>query len=184
MEKKTRNIAVGVGLATFICGFLIGALVNLYLLYTKSPLILNSRSALSYISYIFGDGLVLPVINTIAAFFILKNKDRINKVYVFLTFFIGVLITFYFHLVEALNGLTNFSMPIPWHWNFMGAWHFLYMLSVLSLLSLFYILFSSSLKKQKKLPKEAVFVTLGIIIFLILLHFDNKSINIENLIVR
>ena len=84
----------------------------------------------------------------------------------------GILVTLYFHVTQAVGGLVNWAMPKPWQWNFLGAWHALYMLIVASLLCLFYIVFAFSIKKHKKLSIEAVLVTLGIILFFILLRLD------------
>jgi len=52
---------------------------------------------------------------------------------------LGVAITAYFHIVQAVRGIVNWAMPEPWRWNYLGAWHAAYMFAVCTLLSLFYV---------------------------------------------
>jgi len=172
MHQKKNKIIIGVGAATFFFGFGAPAILNLYLLSINSPLVLQFRSSLMYISSIFGDGMILPIVNMLIVSSLIKNQEFISRLIVFLSLFFGLIITLYFHITQALHGLVNWSMPKPWEWNFLGAWHTLYMLIVTSLISLFYIVLILNFKKQKKLHREAVLITLGIILFLVLLKVD------------
>ncbi|EKD65333.1 MAG: hypothetical protein ACD_50C00117G0015 [uncultured bacterium] len=167
-----KNIIFLTGMATFFFGFGAGAILNIFLLAINSPLVLQFRTSLMYISSILGDGIILPVVNMIAVSFLFKNQILLGKSAVILGLFFGFLVTSYFHVSQALQGLVNWSMPKPWEWNFLGAWHAFYMFSVASLLSVFYIVLILVFKKQKKLAREAFFVTAGIIFFLILLKLD------------
>src|SRR5262245_16625922 len=54
-EPADQRIILAVGVATFVCGFLAGALANAYLLAIHHPLVENYRSTLSYGSAIIGD---------------------------------------------------------------------------------------------------------------------------------
>ena len=172
MHQKKNKIIIGVGAATFFFGFGAPAILNLYLLSINSPLVVQFRSSLMYISSIFGDGIILPIVNMIAVLGLFKNQEFIGRLVVILSLFFGLLITLYFHITQAVQGLVNWSMPRPWEWNFLGAWHALYMFTVSSLISLFYIVLTLNIVKNKRLTKEAVLVTLGIILFLILLKLD------------
>ena len=170
--KRQRTIVIGVGAATFFFGFGAGAILNLYLLAINSPLVLQFRSSLMFVSSIIGDGIILPIVNMLIVSSLIKNKELISRLIVAMSLFCGLIITLYFHITQAVQGLVNWAMPKPWEWNFLGAWHALYMFAVSSLLSLFYIVLILNLKKQKKLHKEAVLVTLGIVLFIILLRLD------------
>ena len=177
LNKKPTILLTG--FATFFFGFGAGAILNLYLLAINSPLVLNFRGSLTFISSILGDGIILPVINMIAVSFLLKNKQFVNRLTIILGLISGLLITIYFHLVQGIEGLVNWSMPTPWHWNFLGLWHMIYMFLVTSLLSLYFVVFVKYIKKNGKIGKEAIFIILGIIIFFALLKFDYSFVDLN-----
>jgi hypothetical protein len=179
MKKfQKKHVIFFTGIATFFFGFGAGAILNIYLLATQSPLVLQFRSSLMYISSIFGDGIILPIVNMLAVSFLIVRHKELGRIRVIWALIIGLIITAYFHIVQASQGLVNWSMPKPWEWNFLGAWHAFYMFSVASLLCLFYIVFIVSFRKQKKLHKEVLLVTAGIIFFLILLKIDYMNANL------
>lgn len=163
---------LGVGLATFFFGFGAGALYNLYLIYTNSPVVSTLRTSLTFKSSIFGDGILLPLINMLAVAFLLGHKSYLTKVVKRLALLGGVVITAYFHITQAAKGLVNWAMPTPWHWNFLGLWHAIYMFSVSSFLAFFYIIAVRVAGKEKRVPIQLVVVTVGLLIFFILLDLD------------
>jgi len=172
MHQKKIKIIIGVGAATFFFGFGAGAILNLYLLAIHSPLVVQLRSSLMFVSSILGDGIILPIVNMLIVSSLIKNKEFISRLIVALSLFCGLIITLYFHITQAVQGLVNWTMPKPWEWNFLGVWHALYMFAVGSLISLFYIVLVISIAKRKRFAKEGALVTLGIILFLVLLRLD------------
>lgn len=174
MLKKInkKQIIYLTGIFTFFFGFGAGAILNIYLLVIKSPLVLNFRGSLTFISSILGDGIILPIINMFAISFLLNNKKLVNKLNLSIGLVIGLLITIYFHTVQGIEELVNWSMPTPWHWNFLGLWHAIYMLVVASFLAFYFIAVISYIEKNRKINRESIFVILGIIIFFVLLKFD------------
>ena len=179
---KEKYIVLAVGVATFIFGFFAGAVLNLYLLSIRSPLVLNFRASLSYKSSIFGDGILLPIVNMIIVDFILRNMEFLDRKTVYKALVSGLLITLYFNINQAVVGIINWAMPTPWHWNLLGYFHALYMLAATSLLSLFYIMLFRYKKVHKTLPKATWAVTAGVIIFLILLRLDYIAISLANFV--
>ena len=171
-DSKQKYFVLGIGVATFVFGFAAGALLNIYLILTHSTLFANLRTSLDYKSSIFGDGFILPIVNMFALWFILENTEIIKSRMVKSSFILGFLITLYFHVSQAMRGLVNWAMPEPWHWNALGLFHAIYMFLAFSFVSLFYITLAKYMKKHKRLPKEALVVTVGGIIFLILLRLD------------
>lgn len=169
--KIQRNIIIGVGIATFFFGFGLGAILNLYLFSIHSPLVLQFKSSLKYISSIFGDGIILPIVNMIVVSSLFKNQEFVNRLTVRLGLFFGFLVTVFFHIIQASQGLVNWAMPSPWQWNFLGIWHAVYMFAVSSLLSLFYIILIIDFKRNRHI-KEALVVSFGLILFFILLGLD------------
>lgn len=181
-DENKRYIILGVGVWTFLFGFLAGALFNFYLIVTKSPEFASLRTSLDYKSSIFGDGIILPVINMFAVAFLLRNSEIIKKKMLGSALFFGFLITLYFHVSQAVNGLVNWAMPEPWKWNGLGVFHALYMYIAASFISLFYIVVIRYAHKNKRLPKEAVIVTVGAIIFLILLRLDYIAVSLSSML--
>lgn len=169
------KIPILVGFLTFFFGFGAPAILNLYLLLNNSPLVLNFRPSLNYISAILGDGIILPIVNMLAISFLFKNQSLIDRLTVLLALFFGFLLTVYFHVVQATQGLVNWAMPSPWQWNFLGAWHAIYMLSVASLLSVYFLVLLKRVRQERQIGKEAFFVIAGIVVFFILLRFDYRG---------
>lgn len=195
VRQKTRVIAIhfhkerytilGVGFATFFFGFFAGAMLNLYLDAIHSPLVAGLRSSLSFTSAIYGDGILLPIVNMIMASFLLKYRALIRQKIVAVSLLLGLLITAYFHINQAVNRLVNWTMPTPWHWNILGVWHGVYMFSVCSLIALFYLVFFT-LKKQSKTAggREVLLVTLGLVLFLFLLRLDYVTVSVAKIMLR
>ena len=96
IKNLELKIPTLVGLATFFFGFGAAALLNLYLLMVRSPLVLNFRSSLNFISSILGDGIILPIVNMFIASFIIKNLALVSKVNVVLGVVVGFFIKLYF----------------------------------------------------------------------------------------
>lgn len=197
--SKPKVIVPLVGFFTFFFGFAIGALINLYLIFIESPLVTTFRAALSFKSTIFGDGIILPVINMVAAYFLTVYRKFLNKFIIINSLIFGIIITSIFHILQATLGFVNWSMPEPWKWNLLGIFHAMYMFTITTFLSLFYrlslkVFFKDELsphsihpisfgdckkrgfeflpKGNKKISWEIVIVTLGLTLFLILLYFD------------
>lgn len=182
-EIDNREVVIGlVGFATFFFGFWAGALLNLYLLAIDHPLVLEFRSSLSYKSAILGDGILLPIINMVAIAFILKHGEYIGRKLLEFALVIGMGITVWFHVNQAMQGLVNWAMPSPWQWNILGLWHAIYMFSVISLLSLFYLVSIKIMKQEKDIPIQAFVVSLGIALFFLLLRLDYVAIDPASLI--
>ena len=180
-ESKKRYVIVLIGLGTVFFGFGAGALLNLYLLSIHSPLVESLRSSLTYKSAIFGDGIVLPIVNMTIAYYLLHHHLVLKQKFLSGAFICGILITVYFHVNQAVNHLVNWAMPTPWHWNILGLWHAIYMFSVSAFISLFYIIVMRNSRYGQRLPKEFFIVTTGLVIFFILLHLDYISVNIRDL---
>lgn len=178
-DENKRYIVLGIGVWTFLFGFFAGALFNLYLLATNSSEFGTLRTSLDYKSSIFGDGIVLPIINMLAVAFLLRNSQIIKKKMLGSALFFGFLITAYFHISQAVNGLVNWAMPEPWNWNALGVFHALYMFLAASFISLFYIVVIKYIHKTKRLPKEVVLVSIGAIIFLVLLRLDYIAVSLS-----
>ncbi|HZT08697.1 MAG TPA: hypothetical protein VFC51_16865 [Chloroflexota bacterium] len=179
--EHARRVVLAVGAATFICGFFVGALLSAVLIAIHHPLVSELRSSLNYESAIFGDGLVLPIVNMAAATAILRHQRLVTPGAVQIAFFIGAAVTAAFHIDQAVHGIVNWTMPEPWHWNALGAWHAAYMLAVASWLSLFLVVVVRSAVRHRTVTRETAIVLLGVIVFFALLRLDYLSLDIGTL---
>lgn len=160
-----------IGFLTFFFGFAAGATLNYYLLLINHPLVLEYRASLTFVSAVIGDGIVLPIMNMLIADYFYTNKRQLTSDTKFLALIIGILVTLYFHISQALSGLVNWAMPEVWRWNILGFWHAIYMLSVASFISAFYLVCIKNYAK-KGLPIQIFLVTAGLTCFFVLLRLD------------
>lgn len=175
---------VATGLATFFFGFGAGALLNLYLIAVHSPLVAELRGSLNFKSSIVGDGLLLPLVNMLVVSSLRLRPALVGRREIALALALGIAVTVYFHVVQAVRGLVNWTMPRPWRWNVLGVWHAAYMLAVSTLLALFYVVFIHSLLVHDAMLREAGVVTAGIALFFLLLRLDYVSVEMGSLLPR
>lgn len=171
-DYHKKRIIFLAGFLTFFFGFGAPAILNLYLLSNNSPLVLHFRSSLNYISAILGDGIILPGVNMVVVSSLFKNQEFLKRPIVSLGLFFGLVVTVFFHILQASSGLVNWAMPKPWQWNFLGIWHAVYMLSVASLLSVYFLVLLKRVRQERQIGKDAFFVIAGIVVFFILLRLD------------
>ena len=174
-RDSRRLLVIAAGLATFVFGLLAGTLLNLYLVATNDPVVHQLRTVTSYQSAIFGDGLVLPVVNMAATSYLTRRRGQVGKRTALVALMLGAALTGYVHVMQAANELVNWSMPTPWHWNGVGLLHALYMFAVVSWLWLFVLALLGGAKRPTAMPREAGIVLAGVLFFLYLLRQDYGS---------
>jgi hypothetical protein len=185
MDLVREHPLIATGLATFFFGFGAGALVNLYLSAVKSPLVADLRASLSYVSSIVGDGVLLPLVNMLVVSALLAHRELLTTPVWIAALVAGLGVTAYFHVVQAVRGLVNWTMPEPWHWNILGVWHAGYMLAVATLLSLFYIAAVAGFVRGDGIPLwQQGTVTAGIMAFFVLLRMDYATVQWSALVPR
>ena len=118
----------------------------------------------------------------ICASFLLNQRKYITNKIINWSLVLGGLITAYFHVSQAMRGLVNWTMPTPWHWNFLGVWHAVYMFSVCTLLSLFLIVTIKTIRREKSVPWEFWMVLFGVVIFLVLLRLDYSAVSLSDFV--
>jgi len=165
-------LVIGTGLSTCFFGFGAGALLSTYLRLTHSPEFLHLRTTLSFRSAILGDGVILPILDMIAVSTLLANRAYSIKQLRIIAVLVGVTITAYFHIQQAVDGLVNWAMPQPWHWNLLGLWHAVYMLTVATLLSLYFMLSIVIVHRERTIPWSLIISILCVIAFFVLLGTD------------
>jgi hypothetical protein len=173
-----RPLLLAVGIGTLGFGFLAGALLNVFLWIIQDPLAAHFRTSLTYPSAILGDGLVLPLVNMLAATFLWRERWVLTPTTRRLALLGGTAVTMAFHIYQASHGLVNWTMPEPWHWNLLGLYHATYMLTVCTLLCLFLCGVIRHTWRHRQVPTEAVLVALGVVVFFGLLRLDYVVFNL------
>ena len=185
LPSVAAHPVLAVGIATFVFGFGAGAALNLYLISVKSPLIAEHRASLTYVSSVVGDGLLLPLVNMVIVSFLIAHQSHIDNHTLGVAVGLGIAVTIYFHVVQAVRGLVNWTMPTPWRWNLLGAFHAAYMLAAATLLALFYaVVGAGALAHEGGLLPSAAFVTSGVLCFCVLLRVDYAAVSLRALAPR
>jgi hypothetical protein len=178
-EDDARLLVLGAGAATLVFGLLVGALVNMYLVAADDPMVHQLRTTLSYRSAIFGDGLLLPIVNMAAMSYLVRQRRLIRRRTVLAAVLLGAALTAYVHVMQAANELVNWAMPTPWHWNAVGGLHALYMFVVVSWILLFLLVVLKVVDRPGAIPREAAIVLVGVVLFLFLLRLDYRSVELQ-----
>lgn len=110
-----------------IISLLLNWLVQLvYYLYKvrKNPTAFGShRTLLDYYTGYIGDGIILPILNVLIFFLLSSLNFPLDNLIISLSVGMGILANFLVHYFQGKKGLTNWSMPEPFEWNFAGKWH-------------------------------------------------------------
>ena len=175
LQNDTQAI-IFTGVATFFFGFGAGAAVNWYLNKVGSPLVAELRGSLTFISSIVGDGVLLPIVNMVIVAFLLRERGLISAGVWGISLFLGLCVTAYFHIVQAVRGLVNWTMPTPWHWNILGVWHAIYMFSVATLVSMFFVVVALAAAAGHSPWLSLGIVSTGIGAFFFLLRLDYAAV--------
>lgn len=136
----TRARAAGylaVGIGTLIVAFGIQAAINVWLLWHDTMLVVRYRATLGYQSAVFGDGMLIPMVNVIIASLLLDWRRSIRLRSFLPALALSALVTGTVHWYQASRGLVNWTMPQPYHWTVVGYYHAAFMFGELSLVAYF-----------------------------------------------
>jgi hypothetical protein len=167
-----RALVIGTGLSTCFFGFGAGAILSAYLRFSHSAEFSHLRTTLAFRSAIFGDGVILPILTMIAVSTLLASDGSIVRRAGVPALLLGLAVTAYFHIEQAVDGLVNWAMPQPWHWNLLGVWHAVYMLTIATLLALYFIVSAVHIYRKRTVPLSLVISVLCLISFFVLLGTD------------
>jgi hypothetical protein len=138
VEQRPWLLPAGVFFATMFFGFMVQAAGNVYLNWRDDPLVSEYRATLSYTSAVFGDGLLVPLVNVFITSQLVawRRQPRVAEV-------VGAILgagimTVGVHLYQAVNLLLNWTMTRPFEWTPMGYYHALFMWAELSLVFFFW----------------------------------------------
>lgn len=138
MDKEDdKGLMLATGLLTFAAALGVSGGTNLVMMLTKNDLIKKHRPTLTFRSAIFGDGLILPVVNMLMMNSLKKWRPHLSGRTAIAPTLGGSAIALLFHVAQGKNGMVNWTMTRPWRWNLLGYYHFIYMATQFSYMLLY-----------------------------------------------
>ncbi len=131
MKDETKRGLV-VFAVTSVSAFWVNAVGNVYLIWRKSPLVRDYKATLQYRSALAGDAVLLPLLSValdrqLDAWGDGPRPGQVRRRRLARSLIGATSITAAFHVYQATQKLTNWTMPRPWRWNVLGYYHALYM---------------------------------------------------------
>lgn len=138
VEQRPWLLLAAVFAATVFLGFVVQAAGNVYLNWRADPIVSEYRATLTYTSAIFGDGLLVPLVNVFITSQLVawRRRPRVTEI-VGAVLGAGVM-TVGVHLYQAVNVLLNWTMTRPFEWTPLGYYHALFMWTELSFVFFFW----------------------------------------------
>lgn len=140
------NVTTGRSLAIFgltsVAAFWINAAGHAWMLWRRDPLVREYKATLQYRSALAGDAVLLPLVNVVLDRQLDAWKDglrrgQLRRDRLARSLLVGAGLTAFVHAYQAVQGLTNWTMPRPWRWTALGYYHALYMASQFAVLAYF-----------------------------------------------
>ncbi|MGI8586368.1 MAG: hypothetical protein ACR2M0_01585 [Chloroflexia bacterium] len=160
---------------TFLAAFGVSGGTNLVMILTKDPIIKQHKPTLAFASAWIGDGILLPVINVLMMAAFRRWGTRIGRRNMAASLIGGSAIMGAFQIVQGMQGMTNYTMPQPWKWTWLGYYHMLYMGSQFSYMIFYFLALRGAWKAGKVTPgqKRDLAAIAGMILaFAVLLQLD------------
>jgi hypothetical protein len=113
----------------------------------------HQPTVFNYYSGVFGDGLLLPVVN-VAGFVMLRELSaQIPWRRLPLYLLLGLATAFGSFLMQAFLDWINWSMPSPYSWSDVGQFHFFVMAGEISYL---YLVLATAINNWKQLTANSI----------------------------
>jgi len=124
---NTFRQAMFAGVLTWLLAFGYQLVFYFYYENFEHGLIATKETVFSYYSGWIGDGLLVPLTNVLVFLLIKRLEFRTNNKHVGLALLFGLSFTLMAHYLQAALALTNWSMPVSFHWSGVGIFHFFFM---------------------------------------------------------
>src|SRR3712207_2092692 len=136
-EESDWQLFAGTALITFAAALGVSGGTNVWMLIMKNDLIKKHRPTLTFRSAIFGDGVILPVVNCLMMKSFKRWKPRLTVQTGLVAAAGGSAVSLMFHIAQGRGGMVNWTMTKPWKWNLLGYYHFVYMATQFSYMLLY-----------------------------------------------
>ncbi|HUS17684.1 MAG TPA: hypothetical protein VM536_22025 [Chloroflexia bacterium] len=138
-SEDERLVLATTAVITFVAALGVSGGTNLVMILTKDPIIKEHKPTLAFASAWIGDGILLPIINVLMMMALRRWGTRVGRRNTGVALLGGMGIMSAFQYVQATQAMTNYTMPEPWKWTWLGYYHMLYMGSQFAFM-LFYFL--------------------------------------------
>lgn len=109
----------------------------------------GERTLVDYKTGFIGDLVLLPILNSLILYMILKSKTKLVRAELIGLGLAGLTADFLLHFFQGYLKLTNWSMPIPFRWDFVGYWHMCSFFFQISFVILFFYLVIRGIYKKR-----------------------------------
>lgn len=160
---------------TFLAALGVSGGTNLVMMATNDPIIKEHKPTLAFASAWIGDGILLPIINVLMMMAFRRWGTRIGRRNSAVALVAGFSLMGVFQVVQGMQGMTNYTMPVPWKWTWLGYYHMLYMGSQFSFMFFYFIALYHAWQEGKVTTrqKQHLAAIAGmILLFAVLLQFD------------
>jgi hypothetical protein len=174
VEQRPWLLLASVFFGTMFLAFIVQAAGNVYLNWRADPIVSEYRTTLMYTSAVFGDGLLVPLVNVFITSQLVAWRRRPRAAEVFGAVLGAGVLTIAVHLYQAVNALLNWTMTRPFEWTPLGYYHALFMWTELSFVLFFWGQVAVVGKENPRaiLSQRIGFVILSSALFLRLLFAD------------
>jgi hypothetical protein len=170
-----KLVLVTTAVITFLAALGVSGGTNLVMILTKDPIIREHKPTLSFLSAWVGDGILLPVMNVLMMMAFRSWGIRLGRRHTAVALTAGIAVMGAFQVVQATQAMTNYTMPQPWKWTWLGYYHMLYMGSQFAFMCFYFIALYQAWQAGKVTPaqKRHLAAMAGmILLFAVLLQFD------------
>ncbi len=160
---------------TFLAALGVSGGTNLVMIATNDPIIKQHKPTLAFASAWIGDGILLPIINVLMMIAFRRWGTRIGRSNSAVALLGGFGLMGVFQVAQATQSMTNYTMPEPWKWTWLGYYHMLYMGSQFSFMGFYFIALYHAWRQGRVTPtqKQHLLAIAGmILLFAILLQTD------------
>lgn len=178
-ERETSDdeklVLATTAVITFLAALGVSGGTNLVMILTNDPIIKQHKPTLAFASAWIGDGILLPIINVLMMMAFRRWGTRIGRRNSAVALGVGFAIMGVFQVVQATQSMTNYTMPAPWKWTWLGYYHMLYMGSQFSFMVFYFIALYQAWQAGQVTAAQKRHLALiagMILLFAVLLQFD------------
>jgi|SwirhisoilCB2_FD_contig_61_2361164_length_794_multi_4_in_0_out_0_1 hypothetical protein len=180
LQDTTRSddeklVVATTAVVTFLAALGVSGGTNLVMILTKDPIIKDHKPTLAFASAWIGDGILLPIINVLMVLAMRSWGTRLGWRNAITSLMGGSAIMATFQFVQATQSMTNYTMPEPWHWTWLGYYHMLYMASQFSFMIFYFQALYQAWRAGKvsaRQKRDLAAIAGMILLFAVLLQLD------------
>lgn len=172
-KVQTASYYVAIILVSLIANWFVQ--LGYYLYETsRNPLVFHGeRTLMDYKTGFIGDLVLIPIMNAVILYIILKSKSNLVRLHLYHVALCGLLADILLHFFQGYLRLTNWSMPRPFQWDFVSYWHMVSFFFQISFVILFVYVTIRRLAIDDKRVLMATYVVFGMMGLFVLLFLQD-----------